>query len=75
MPTQQLQEEVGPHPSRSIKFYCFHQEPDSSIKTESLREMGIFGPLDVGDWLVSTFKNRLDQSSLADNLQKFIHGQ
>ena len=65
---------MGFHPSRSVGFYCFHQEPDSAITMESLREVNIFGPKDVGDWLVSTFK-KLDQTDLADNMQKFIDGQ
>ena len=71
---QQIKEKIGSHPSRSMKFYCFRQEPDSSIKTERLREVDIYGPLDVGKWLVKTFKNKLDQKELAEKLDKFIHG-
>ena len=67
------QKELGHHPSRTMEFYCLYKPPDSSLTHEMLKEAGIGSPQDVGDWLVETFKSKLNQQELATKLYDFIH--
>lgn len=68
-----MREKMGPHPSRTMEFYCFSEEADSTLPPEGLKEVGIKVPLDVGEWLVKTFRSKLDQSDLATQLEKFFY--
>ena len=72
---QEKEEKLGRHPSRTMEFYCFHRDSDSSVEMESIKAVGIGTPLDVGEWLVDTFRNKLDQSDLANRLSVFLHSQ
>ncbi len=71
---QDIKDELSHHPSRTVDFYCFYQEPDSSLTDEMLRKVGIGFPCDVGTWLVETF-DKLDQKDLATRLHDFVHKQ
>ena len=70
---QRIMKELGHHHSRTVEMCYFRQEPDSTLKPEYLREVGIKSPQDVGDWLVKTFRNKFDQTELAKKLDHFIH--
>ena len=63
--------------SHQIQFCSFSQDNDSVLNCEEgrqrLRDVGISTPLEVGDWLVETFKRRFRQDELADRLRAFVH--
>lgn len=40
---------------------------------QKLRDVGIGTPVEVGDWLVDTFKKRFGQDDLAARLHSFVH--
>ena len=42
---------------------------------DTLREVGVYSPKDVGEWLVQTIDDKLAQSDLADNLKRFFNNQ
>lgn len=72
-----IKEKLGSSPSRVVKFFSFSQSRASVLNTPSgrqtLRSVGICDPVDVGDWLVETFRKHLDQEQLASNLYTYIH--
>ena len=43
------------------------------MQPKDLKEVGIKSPTDVGDWIVQTLENKLDQADLAEKLSHFIH--
>ena len=43
------------------------------LKHEHLKEVGIGFPQDVGEWIVKTLRQKLDQNDLADRFQDFLH--
>ena len=45
------------------------------LKREHLKEVGIGFPQDVGEWIVKTLRQKLDQSDLANKLQDFFRKQ
>ena len=63
---------LSPHPSRTVRFYCFHLSSRSTLTTKELKQVEIGSPQDVGSWLVDTFKDKLDQHELAEKLKDFI---
>lgn len=63
---------LGSHPSRTVRFYCFHISSRSTLTPEELKKVEIGSPQDVGCWLVDTFKDKLDQHELAEKLNDFI---
>ena len=69
---QEKRNEIGRHPSWAVHHYCFHLPEDSQLKHEHLKEVGIGFPKDVGEWIVKTFRQKLDQNILADRLQNFL---
>ena len=73
---QQTVEKVGRHPSRTIKYYCFDlPSNDKNLTFQALREVGIYSPKDVGDWLVGTFDHKLAQRKLAEKLRKYLNSR
>ena len=60
-----------------MKFFSFNQDKDSVLNCEEgrqkLRNVNIGTPLEVGDWLVDTFKMKFGQEDLAARLNSFIH--
>ena len=59
-----------------MKFFSFNQDKDSVLNCDKgrqkLRNVGIGTPLEVGDWLVDTFKRKFGQDDLATRLNSFI---
>ena len=71
---QMICEKVGHHPSRSMRFYCFDiADNQQNLTLDTLREVGVYSPKDVGEWLVQTIDDKLVQSDLADNLKRFFN--
>ncbi len=72
-----MEERLGKIPSRTVQYYSFCQDRDSRLNSPEgrrvLRDVGIGGPQDVGDWLVGVFENKLDQPDLGEQLRGFIH--
>ena len=69
-----IAEKLGHHPSRSMRFYCFDiSDSQETLSLDTLREVGVYSPKDVGEWLVQTIDDKLAQSDLADNLNKFFN--
>lgn len=65
---------VGHRISQEVNFYCFNV-PDSyrkEINSQSLGEMGIKSPLDVGDELVKIFRKKFKQENIAENLRDHL---
>ena len=50
-------------------------DTDSRLTAEGLRKVGICSPRDVGEWLVDTFRNKLEQSDLADRLDQYVYSR
>ena len=68
-----ISEKIGHHPSRSMKFYCFDiLDNQQNLTFDTLREVGVYSPKEVGEWLVQTIDDKLAQSDLADNLRRFF---
>ena len=64
---------MGHHPSRTINYYCFDlPSGDKSLNEKILREVGVYSPKDVGDWLVKTFTDKLAQRDLAEKLKMYF---
>ena len=63
--------------SHNIEFCSFSQDKDSILNCEEgrqrLRDVGISTTLEVGNWLVETFRKRFGQEELADKLRAFLH--
>ena len=67
---------MGRHPSRTMKYYCFDlPSNDRNLSFQALREVGIYSPKDVGDWLVETFDHKLAQHDLAEVLRKYLNSR
>lgn len=73
-PFQIIQDELGHHPSQTVKFYCFYRDSDSTLTDEMLKKVGIGSPSDVGNWLADTF-DKLDQKDLATKLRNFVQNK
>ena len=67
-----MKEEVGHHPSLTTDLYCLHMPFDTVVTRDDLKEVGIRSPWDVGEHLVETFKQKIKQQKLAEELQAFI---
>ena len=72
---QEKRDEIDHHPSWAVHHYCFHLPEDSKLRHEHLKEVGIGFPEDVGEWIVKTFRQKLDQKDLADRLKDFLKKQ
>ena len=71
--TQQAEEKVGRHPSRKMNYYCFDlSNGDRSLTLKALKEVEVFSTRDVGEWLVQTFRDKLDQGDLAEKLKEYF---
>ena len=72
-----LLEQLGNDPSRTVRFYSFSQDRDSTLNSEDgrsrLQGAGIGTPQDVGDWLAEIFEQQLDQDELAEKLRALVH--
>ena len=70
-----IEKKLGLPSSHEIEFCSFSQDNDSVLNNdkgrERLKDVGIKTPMEVGDWLVETFRNRFGQDTLADNLRDF----
>ena len=70
-------EQIGRVPSRSVQYFSFSQDRDSTLNSaegrSKLQEAGIGTIPDVGEWLAHTFESQLDQDQVAENLRKLIH--
>ena len=56
-----------------MNYYCFDlPSNDKSLTTKVLKEVGVYSPKDVGDWLVQTFSDKLAQHDLAEKLKKYF---
>ena len=64
---------LTPHPSRRVDFFSFYLPPGQPIQPADLQDVGIKSPTDVGEWIVETLRNKLDQKALAQKLIQFIH--
>lgn len=69
---QLAEEKVGRHPSRTMNYYCFDL-PSSDVSLKTLKEVGVYSPKDVGDWIVRTFKQTLAQHTLAEKLNRYFN--
>ena len=72
-----IKEKLDLPTSHQIQFCSFSQDNDSVLNCDEgrqrLRDVGISTPLEVGDWLVDTFRWRFGQDELADRLRDFVH--
>ena len=72
-----IKEKLGHCPTRTVKFFSFAQGKDSVLNSPEgrriLQDSGIHCPVDVGEWLVETFRRHLDQEELAGRLDDYIH--
>ena len=71
MHIQEIRETIGPQPSWEVDFFSFAQFP--TVTKDDLKAVGIKSHIDVGEWIVSTLANKLDQEELAGNLQHFFN--
>ena len=62
---------------QKIMFCSFKQDIDSVLNCEegrqTLRDVGIKTPPEVGDWLVETLKERFEQKEIAKQLHQVLH--
>lgn len=57
-----------------MRFYCFDiSDNQQALTLDTLREVGVYSPKDVGEWLVQTVDDKLAQSELAENLKQFFN--
>jgi len=72
-----IEAKAGPSKLRTIKFFSFSLDNDSNLKTaenqQSLREAGVHGVQDVGDWIVETLRTHFSMDDVADQLYHFVH--
>lgn len=64
---QHIQNEMGIHPSWEVDFFSFAQVP--TVTRGNLEEVGIKSHVDVGKWIVSTLRNKLNQYDMAKKLE------
>ena len=62
---------------RTVKFFSFSLDNDSNLKTaenqQRLKEAGVHGVQDVGDWIVETLRTHFNMDDVADQLYHFVH--
>ena len=62
--------------NQQIMFCSFKQDIDSVLNCEegrqTLRDVGIKTPSEVGDWLVDALNEDFDQNKLAEKLHQFL---
>ena len=67
---QSYKDVIGEYHSWEVDFFSFAQVPP--VKLDDLKAVGIKSHHDVGDWIVETIKNKLDQAELAEKLNTFF---
>ena len=56
-----------------MDYYCFNTSSgDENLNYKMLREVEVYSPRDVGEWLVKTFSDKLDQRNLAEKLKMYF---
>lgn len=55
-----------------MNLYCFSKDPDSSLSTKLLKDVGISFSDDVGAWIEHELRNYMKQSVIADRLKQFL---
>ena len=58
-----------------MNYYCFDlPSNEGSLTPKILKEVGVYSPKDVEDWLVQTFHDKLAQYDLSEQLRKYFAG-
>ena len=56
-----------------MDYYCFDlSSGDKTVNYKMLRDVEVYSPRDVGEWLVKTFSDKLDQRKLAEKLKMYF---
>ena len=73
---QRIKEKLELPGDQQIMFCSFKQDIDSVLNCEegrqTLRDVGIKTPSEVGDWLVEALTENFDQIKLAEELNQFL---
>ena len=74
---QKIREKLELPGNQQIMFCSFKQDIDSVLNCEegrqTLRDVGIKTPLEVGDWLVEALQESFGQDEIAKQLHTLLH--
>ena len=77
--SQIIEEKLGRSPNRTIHFYSFSQDRDSSLNSDEGREMllnaGIRSTREVGKWIEERLRDYLHQDDVANRFLQFLNQQ
>ncbi len=52
-------------------YFCFNKQ-QSHLSVDELKSLRVFPITKVGTWLVDTIRDKLDQPTIANNLETFL---
>ena len=75
--SQIIEEKLGRSPNRTILFFSFSQDRDSTLNSDEgrqkLLDAGIHSPKDVGKWIEERLRDYLHQDDVAHRLLQFLN--